>query len=427
LARLPIAAMLAAFLVVAEGSAAAQARIRAPYLDIVWNYYDGNYQQAIDEIAAWPVDNLRERAFKDLDEAVIAAQGVPSMTFLSDGQRLGVTKIWATLTPVAALLHVEAGYHLLEKGQDKAGFRHLLMARLLADWTRWRFILEYLPAEQKNLDYTQFRRDVYLAIAWILQSAAERVTLNEHLLLARKNLPDEATIWLASGSAEELFAEPSMVKTLESTNRRIPRDTWELTMRERYLAKAEEYHREAIARDPALAEAHVRLGRVLQQRGKLSDARAALETARRLTSASGSAPASESAPAAASASAPASASASASGPASTFELESTSVVGYLATLFLAGVVDEADKQTTAAAFDLYTELVERWPECQSGHLGLSRMYSARGNGPAAFDALKPLWKEPERRACFDAWWVYRSGQAWRLKAALQAFRERVVS
>jgi hypothetical protein len=371
----------------AAGSAAAQARIRAPYLDIVWNYYDGNYQQAIEEIAAWPLDNLRERVFHDLDGAVITAQGADSLTLLSDGQRLGVVKIWATLTPVAALLHVQTGYQLLEKGQDKAGIQHLLLARLLADWTRWRFILEYLPTQEKNLDYKQLRRDVYLAIAWILQSAAERATLNEHLVLARKNLPDEAEIWLASGSAEELFADPSMLKTLDQTNSRVPRDTWEHTMRERYLAKAEEYHREATTRDPALAEAHMRLGRVLQQRGKLPEARAALEAARRL--------------------------------------ESASDVGYLAALFLAGVVEAVNKP--APAFDLYTELVERWPECQSGHLGLSRAYSARGDRQAALDALKPLWKEPERRACFDAWWVYRSGQAWRLKAALQAFRERVVS
>ena len=181
-----------------------------------------------------------------------------------------------------------------------------------------------------------------------------------------------------------------MLRKLKQTNSRVPRDTWELTMRERFLAKAEEYHREAIARDPALAEAHVRLGRVLQQRGKFPDARAALEAARRL--------------------------------------ESASEVGYLATLFLAGVIEEASRAGgRAPALAVYTELVQRWPECQSGHLGLSRAYSARGNGPAALDALKPLWKEPERRACFDAWWVYRSGQAWRLKASLQAFRERVVS
>jgi tetratricopeptide (TPR) repeat protein len=381
---LPIVAVVLA----AEGSSVAQTRIRAPYLDILWNYCDGNYQQAIEEIAAWPIDNLRERAFNDLDNGVITGQGVKSITFMSDGQRFNTVKIWATLTPVAALLHVETGYQLLEKGQDKAGIQHLLLARAMADWTRWRFILEYLSTENKDFDYKQLRRDVYLAIAWTLQSAAERATLQEHLELARKNLPEEAEIWLASGSAEELFADPSMQKTLTPTNTGVlPRDTWDQRMRERYLLKAEEYHREAITRDPALAEAHVRLGRVLQLRGKLPDARKELEAARRL--------------------------------------ESASEVGYLATLFLAGVVEEANKR--APAFELYTELVERWPECQSGHLGLSRAHSARGDGKAALEALKPLWKEPERRACFDAWWVYRSGQAWRLKATLQALRERVVS
>jgi tetratricopeptide (TPR) repeat protein len=389
---------------VAGGSAAAQTRIRAPYLDIVWDYRDGNYQQAIDAVAALPVDGLRERVFGDLDTAVQVAMG-GGMRKMSEGQRFSVVKIWATLTPVAALLHIEAGYQLLQKGNFKAGVQHLLLARLLADWDRWRFILEYLPDEGKKLAYKKLRRDVYLTIAWMLQSAVEEATLAEHLTLARKNLPDEAEIWLASGSAEELLAEPSMLKRLDPSNKRdtrFPRDTWEMRMRERFLEKAEEYHREAIARDPALAEAHVRLGRVLQQRGKLADARAALEAARRL--------------------------------------ESPSEVGYLATLFLAGVIEEANRpeektpaantpspDTAAPAFDMYTELVERWPECQSGHLGLSRAYSARGNGPAALDALKPLWKEPEHRACFDSWWVYRSGQAWRLKALLQALRERVVS
>jgi tetratricopeptide (TPR) repeat protein len=389
--RIRLIAMLAVVLIalVAPKPAAAQPpRIRAPYLDIVWNYRDANYQQSIDEIAAWPVDTLREQAFKDFDAGVITAVGAKSLIKATDGQRLAMVKVWETLTPVAALLHVETGYQFLQKGQQKAGVQHLQLARLFVDWTRWRFILDYLPSEDEKLAYKRLRRDIYLAIAWILQSAVEEDALKEHLDLARKNLADEAEIWLASGSAEDLFAEPTMVKRLKQTNTRVPRDTWNQTTRERLLGKAEEYYREAIARDPALAEAHVRLGRVLQQRGKLDDARAALEAARRL--------------------------------------ESPSEVGYLATLFLAGVTEEANKPP-APAFDLYAELVERWPECQSGHLGLSRAHSARGNGQAALDALKPLWKEPERRACFDAWWVYQSGQAWRLKAMLEALRERVVA
>jgi tetratricopeptide (TPR) repeat protein len=388
--RVGLIAGLAVFLIalVAEGTAAAQARIRTPYLDIVWNYYDGNYQQAIDEIAAWPVGDLGDRVIEDFDTAVLTAiSGGRSLVKLSDGQRLSIAKLWGRLTPIAALLHVEAGYQLLQKGQDKAGVQHLLLARLLADWKRWRFILDYLPDEGRDLAYKQLRREVYLSIAWILQSALEEETLAEHLTLARKNLADDAEIWLASGSAEELSAEPAMLKQRQQDVKVAPRDTAVLIARGRRLEKAEEYHREAIARDSTLAEAHVRLGRVLQQRGKLTEARAALETARKL--------------------------------------ESPSEVGYLATLFLAGVIEEENKQ--APALEVYEELVQRWPECQSGHLGLSRAYSARGNSSAALDALKPLWKEPEHRACFDGWWVYRSGQAWRLKALLAALRVRVAS
>jgi tetratricopeptide (TPR) repeat protein len=379
---------------VAEGTAAAQTRIRAPYLDILWDYYDGNYQQAIDDVATWPVDGMEDRAFKDLDTAVLTAVG-GRVKVLTEGQRLTLVKIWAKLTPIAALLHTEAGWQLLQKKEYKAGKQHLLLARAMVDWPRWRFIHEYLPDENEKRAYKQLRREVYLAIAWLLQTSLEEATLKEHLELARKNLPDDPEIWLASGSAEELYADPTMLKRLTRTDTRVPRDAWELTMRDRFLEKAEEYHRGAIARDPTLAEAHVRLGRVLQQRGKLADARATLEAARRM--------------------------------------ESPSEMGYLATLFLAAVVEEADREakkqsnTQSPQLEVYEELVQKWPECQSSHLGLSRAYSARGNAPAALEALKPLWKEQQHRACFDAWWVYQSGQAWRLKALLQALRERVVS
>jgi tetratricopeptide (TPR) repeat protein len=408
--RIPVVVtmMLLVTAMLTSAVASAQTRIRAPYLDILWNYYDGNYQQAIDQIAAWPLDTLRERAFHDLDEGVIVGQGAPSITFMSEGQRVNTAKIWATLTPVAALLHVETGYQLLRKEQAKAGIQHLMLARLLADWTRWRFILEYLPTEGKDLQYGLLRRDVYLVIAWILQSAVDRNALQDHLEVARKNLPDEADVWLASGSAEELSADPLILRTLspeaevgaraarlEKADRSAPRDAWERWARERFLAEAEAYHREAIARDTTLAEAHVRLGRVLQQRGKLADARAELETARRLASGGH--------------------------------------VGYLATLFLAGVVEESSAGTSEETragtppFELYEELVKRWPECQSGHLGLSRAYSARGDGRAALEALAPLWKESDRRACADAWWSYWGGQAWRLDETLRALRDRVTA
>lgn len=390
--RVGLRASLAVFLIIlatlaVARPAGAQGRLRGPYLDIVWDYRDGNHQEAIDAIAAWPIDGIRERVFKDFDTGVALAIG-GGRRKATETQRFAMVKIWAALTPVAALMHIEAGYQLLEKKQDKAGIQHLLLARLMVDWDRWPFILDYVPNEGKELAYKKLRRDVYLAIAWILQSAIEEATLDEHLELARKNMPEEAEIWLASGSAQELNADPAVLKRQKtSPDSLVPNDTQRLRMRERFLEKAEEYHREAIKRDPALAEAHVRLGRVLELRGKLADARAELEAARKL--------------------------------------EAPREMSYLATLFLAGIVEEASK--SAPAFDLYAELVEKWPECQSGHLGLSRAHSARGDWPAALEALKPLRKEQQDRACFDAWWVYWSGQTWRLKDLLEDLRDRVVS
>jgi hypothetical protein len=113
----------------ADRPAGAQARMGGPYLDILWNYRDGHYQEAIDQIAIWPIDNVRERAFADLDTAVIVAHG--GFKGVSEGKRFSMVKIW-----------------------------------------------------------------------------------------------------LASGSAEELFAEPALVKLLTQTDSRVPRDTWNRTTRQ---------------------------------------------------------------------------------------------------------------------------------------------------------------------------------------------------
>src|SRR5690349_14888449 len=119
--RVGLRASLAVFLIIlatlaVARPAGAQGRLRGPYLDIVWDYRDGNHQEAIDAIAAWPIDGIRERVFKDFDTGVALAIG-GGRRKASEAQRFAMVKIWAALTPVAALMHVEAGYQLLEKKQ----------------------------------------------------------------------------------------------------------------------------------------------------------------------------------------------------------------------------------------------------------------------------------------------------------------------
>ncbi len=152
------------------------------------------------------------------------------------------------------------------------------------------------------------------------------------------------------------------------------------------LKNAEKHYREALKIDPSLVEARLRLGRVLQQRGLMQDARNELEA--------------------------------------------------------------VFSQPGVAAGDSLSrvDLSDRRPRGAGQHRGVARAGArsrhalsrvsvrasgveprARGAGPArpALAALAPLWKEEGARACADPWWSYYLGQAWRMPKLFESLRDRV--
>jgi DNA-binding SARP family transcriptional activator len=89
-------------------------------------------------------------------------------------------------------------------------------------------------------------------------------------------------------------------------------------------------------------------------------------------------------------------------------------------MFLADVLEA--EGNTAAAFARTRDLALRFPECQSGHLAMSRAYEARGDRASALRALEPLWKEQMQRKCVDPWWAYNLGQVWRMPQLFEQLR-----
>jgi tetratricopeptide (TPR) repeat protein len=269
------------------------------------------------------------------------------------------------------------------------------VARQLADWPRWAYIEKTLASDEIIRAHAQMRLDTYVLTAWILQTQVDVSELESHLHRARDLFPRDAEIWLASGSAEELQARVEIMRHADP--RMNPSRLYDMRqmMRREHLTKAESYYREAIALDATLTEAHARLGHVLYELARLPEARLALTRARELTQ---------------------------THPDDAQE----NVIAYLASLFLAGVADASgngDEALTA-----YEEIVKRWPGCQSGHVGLSRAFEARGERSLALGALQPLWSEHASRRCpSDPWWLYDFGQAWRIDARLTSLRARVKS
>jgi hypothetical protein len=383
-----VLALAASVTAVAANAADAQIGTSSPYLDIVARYARGEFTDAVVALAAFPDNDLHDRIFDhDLPRVIVRRiTGDDDLRQADETERRRVAETWSTLVPAAALLHVETGALLMDAKEPARGIQHVRIATRLVDWEGWGFIETVLKSDDWRRRHERFRRDVYLAIAWALQLHRQAVALDEHLARAREAWPRDAEVLLASGSAEEMFADDSMVNALPRRPADMRPGPWKrLTLAGR-LARAESYHRDAVRCDPTLAEAQLRLGRVLHLRKKFSEARRSLETAR--------------------------------------DLRPVSDIGYLSALFLAQLTqDEGDAE---AALEQYAELVTRWPGCQSGHIGLSRAYEGRGDRQAARDALAPLWHLPDKRACaVDPWWVYPYGQVWRLKPLIEALRAQV--
>jgi hypothetical protein len=161
---------------------------------------------------------------------------------------------------------------------------------------------------------------------------------------------------------------------------------WRQGMQQMRLKRAEKHYRDALQFDASLIEARLRLGRVLQRRDLLPEARTELEGV-------------------------------------FAQPDAPAPLRYLASMFLVDVLDAQGH--TAASLARARDLVTRYPECQSAHLALSSAFEARGQRAAAISALAPLWKEEASRTCADPWWSYYLGQSWRIPALFGSLRERV--
>jgi tetratricopeptide (TPR) repeat protein len=304
----------------------------------------------------------------------------------------------APVLPAAAVLHLETGQYLLQKADEKRGIGHLMAARTIVDGKWWTIVPAILP--DRVAHYAEVRHGVYRGIVFALQEYHQFEALLPHLERAREQFPDDAEVRLALGTLDELRSTAIMLRQVDLPKKQNPSASWRRRQRHEYLDKAAGHFRDALTLDSSLVEARMRLGRVLQERGKLPEARRELEAAL-----------------AAAASPPL------VSPASPASPVPPAIVHYFASMFLGEVLEA--QGDTAGAIARYRETVTRWPDCQSAQLALSRAFEATGERQAAADALEPLWRAEADRKCVDPWWSYNNGQAWRMPPLIDNLRGRV--
>lgn len=185
--------------------------------------------------------------------------------------------------------------------------------------------------------------------------------LHPHLTEALRVLPKDAGLIYESGCALETSATPMIQATLR-TGRSLSQNRPSVL-----LSQAESRYRLALRDRPGDREIHVRLGRVLTLRGRHEDAEAALRQAA--------------------------------------GLRSDSTVEYYYWLILGDVLTKRTRWDEAAT--AYRRAAALYPEATGPHLGISRLYSDKGQPAAARRALEPLFSlPPDTAANGDPRWQY---------------------
>lgn len=238
-------------------------------------------------------------------------------------------------------------------------------------WELARLAAERVAPDPKD---DRFVRDWYVATIALGQSheSFDAAQLQHGLRL----FPDDAGMLLLAGCEREAFASPMFQVFARSINRnsaqglsigRLRRVPIESEADE--LAAAERYYRRAIAADPALHEARLRLGRVLAQRGRPVDAATELQR--------------------------------------TVDSDLDPSLEYYAQLFLAEVRESLQEIDAARA--ALRRAAELTPDARVPHLQLARIAREAGDAEEAQASLQRALAEPAGES-IDPWLQYRAMQ-----------------
>jgi tetratricopeptide (TPR) repeat protein len=220
----------------------------------------------------------------------------------------------------------------------------------------------------------------YRATAAWMQAREQHDTV--HLDRAREIFPNDADILFLSACQHEVYAGAPIQTVVREAY--VPTGVKADVASERSeLHQAETLFRKALAANASIAEAHLRLGRVLSLLDRNADAIVELRAALAATR--------------------------------------DDVLGYFASLFL-GAALEATRDFDAAR-DAYIDASRRFPAAQSPHIALSALARRRGDRGGALRDMQQLFARPDRNPeTDDPWWEYYVVQARNADALLDDLR-----
>ena len=252
-----------------------------------------------------------------------------------------------------------------------------------------RQLLDALPRKEEP-DAALIRADVitwYRAMAAWMASTHNLADLEYHVERAVSRFDDDAGILFDAACFHETFASPlaqlPLAAAAESSRnphsnaiRTVPAST--------RLATAESYYNRAVARDPSLVEARVRLGRVLVLRQRAKEAVGVLGPT------------------------------AGGGP--------DGITKYFGWMFFGDAL--AGTGADGEAIRAFESAAALYPHAASPQLAISQIAAERGNQTLARAALERVYAAADKPPDADPWLDYTRCNGRNAAAALQAFRDR---
>jgi tetratricopeptide (TPR) repeat protein len=355
-----LAILLTAAGPVDTASQATVSRLPAPYLTALASYRAGDLAAAFGKLQEMGESEVNE-VTKRLMLPGVAAEAS-----------------WPRLLTTAILLHTEAFLIRTEAGRPAAGDAYILSARSLV-----RLILQLAQDGEPGIGERErtFVRDWYLLLVAFQHGRAEIGWSRAYLDEALKSFPKDSHLTLARASGHEMLSDLSTgyIDHVDASGRFIRQSSIDA---DDELREALRYLEQAVALEPALMEARLRLGRLLYRRGDFDRAAKELEVAR--------------------------------------QLAWLDELRYLALLFR-GMV-EAARGSYDQADRTYTAALGLLPTGQTAAIAKAETAYLRGRvGEAA--AITQATLQQTKKA--DPWWNYMTGEYWHFEHRLEWIRKYV--
>jgi tetratricopeptide (TPR) repeat protein len=271
----------------------------------------------------------------------------------------------------AALMHTEMALRAVPRSTEEVS--HLNWARQL---------LRLLDGQ---LIDQSFRHDWFVAVAAHLHGQFRFVELHDYLSEATRAFPDEAEIPFAWGLLREAQTSPHLAVVAAGLPGRTETFLGPFPDRRGALREAEQYFRRALARDDTMLEARVRLGHVLDLRGRPDDALDTLAVARAQIG--------------------------------------DRRLAYLASLFTGDILERRGRLNDA--IEAYRSAEAAYPGCQAGAIALSHATREAGDRGEAERLVRQILRGAAGEQCEDPWLLYDFGLAPQADALFDRLRAKV--